>query len=155
VSAQLSLDPVLGWRVWRVGDDGLLEAVVWGSPWHPRQRFHASCEDAPSPFWPGSGLAPHRPPARDCECGIYAFKRRADAELLAREKVDGRPLALGRASLWGRVVETERGYRAEFAYPYDVEVLGGSSALAGLVRSRYAVDAAPAPPVVALHRGGG
>ena len=151
-----SLEPVVGWRIWRVGEDGLLRAVAWGVQWQPQARFDAVCEDTPSPFWHhGVAHAPHPAPERGCECGVYAFKERADAELLAREKVDREPLVLGRASLWGRVIETERGYRAQYAYPYDLELLGGSAALAHELRARYAVDVSLAPAVVALHTGGG
>src|SRR4051794_2555397 len=104
---ELLLEPILGWRIWRVDGDGLLRGLLWGSPWAPRERFEARCEDS-FPYW--SGLdAPHDAPCARCTCGIYAFKRRRDAELLGRERADGAPLALGRVSLWGRVIETERG----------------------------------------------
>jgi hypothetical protein len=147
-------EPILGWRVWRVDDDGLLSAVVWGARWEPRERFEAQCEDRAFPFWVGTA-PPHGAPWAGCARGIYAFKHRAQAALLAREKVDGAPLALGRASLWGKVLETERGYRAALAYPYDLELLGGSEVLAAQVRSLYAVDVSTAPAAVRLHRGGG
>ena len=144
-------------------ENGLLRAVVWGAEWTPRLRFEASCEDAPSAFWgspaafwgsPGDrGL--HPAPAPDCSCGIYAFKRREDADLLAREKAGHDLLVLGRVSLWGHVVESERGYRGEFAYPYDLEVLGGSEPAVRELRSRYAVDVSPGPAPIPLHTGRG
>jgi hypothetical protein len=151
VTRERRREPVLGWRVWRV-DDGLLRAVVWGTIWVPRARLDACCEDRP--FLPPGG-GDHRAPAQACECGIYAFKHRCDAELLAREKVDRDVLALGRVSLWGRVLETVRGYRAERAYPYDVELLGGTGSLAREIRERYAIDVSLGPAVVPLHTGGG
>ena len=57
-------------------------------------------------------------PETDCTCGIYA----ASLEVLEHEipgaSLWGWPrLAIGRVSLWGRVVQTERGWRGEFAYP--------------------------------------
>ncbi len=156
MSPEQSLEPIVGWRIWRIAADGVLCAVVWGARWEPQARFGARCEETPSPFWEhGATAAPHPAPSRDCECGIYAFKTRADALQLAREKVAQGPLVLGRASLWGRVFETERGYRAEYAYPYDLELLGGSVALAAELRNRYAIDVTPAPPVAPLHGGAG
>ena len=148
-------EPVIGWRIWRVRDDRLC-AVVWGTPWEPRTRFAAVCEDTPSPFWTEELLpAPHDTPGRVCECGVYAFQKRADADLLAREKVDHDVIALGRVSLWGRVLVAERGYRGQYAYPYDLVLLGGTEDLARRLRSLYAVDVECGPAVVPLHTGAG
>ena len=52
----------------------------------------------------------------------------------------GGPVALGLVSLWGRVVENVDGWRAEFAYPYDLTLVGGDDALARDLRRRYLVD---------------
>ena len=149
-------EPLVGWRIWRVVGD-TLRATVWPTEWPPLARFEAECHDRPSPFTePDAVPSAHRSPERSCDCGVYAFKRREDAELLAREKVDPQDvLALGRVSLWGRVIETERGFRAERAYPYDLLLLGGTEQLARKLRNRYAVDVslglAPRP----LHTGAG
>ncbi len=53
---------------------------------------------------------------------------------------------LGRVALWGRVIEHDRGFRAEFAYPQRLRLIcplclwrrgaGGSSACEAVVRSR-------------------
>jgi hypothetical protein len=158
-------EPLLGWRIWRV-DGGRLRAAVWGTEWPSRARFAASCEHAPASFWRvdpasnnvlqagfgGGEHGWHSAPDAGCECGVYAFERREDAELLAAEKAGGGAvLALGRVSLWGRVVVTERGYRAELAYPYDLEVLGGDDEVVRALRAAYAVDVAAAPAVASLH----
>ena len=147
MSPEHGAEPLVGWRVWRVVGDSL-RAAVWGTEWPPLARFEADCLDLRP--------AEHASPGRGCDCGVYAFKRRKDAELLAREKVDPKDvLALGRVSLWGRVIETERGFRAERAYPYDLLLLGGTEQLARKLRNRYAVDVslglAPRP----LHTGAG
>jgi hypothetical protein len=87
--------------------------------WPAGTRFEARC-------------AVHRDdaPACDHECGIYAFKTRALAEELLRRYTgvrhrygreyqelppvrQGRPIALGSVSLWGRIRARERGYRAQ------------------------------------------
>lgn len=43
-------------------------------------------------------------------------------------------------SLWGRVIENVDGWRAQFAYLYDIVLLGGDAATAREVRRRYAID---------------
>ena len=86
----------------------------------------------------------HGAPNSDHDCGIYACREREDAERLI-EQLDGRgrlPTALGRVSLWGRVIENTGGWRAQFAYPYDLELFGGSRELAAALRRRYGVDVA-------------
>jgi hypothetical protein len=155
LTASSSRDAIVAWRIWRVRGGGLC-AVVWGTPWLPRKRFEARCDGRPSPYWqPYGDRAAHHAPESACECGIYAFKARVDAELLAREKVDHDVIAVGRVSLWGHVLETEHGYRAEFAYPYDLVLLGGTDELARRIRSAYAVDVECADAAVQLHGGGG
>lgn len=148
-------EPVVGWRIWRVVDERL-RAVVWGTPWEPRVRFEAVCRAEPSIFWPDERFPPaHESPGLACECGVYALADREDAELLAREKVDGDVIALGRVSLWGSVLEGERGWRGRYAYPYDLVLLGGSEELARRLRALYAVDVECGPAVRPLHAGAG
>jgi hypothetical protein len=53
---------------------------------------------------------------------------------------EGRPIALGSVSLWGRILARERGYRAQYAYPYELFVIGGDEQIARELRDRYAVD---------------
>ena len=55
--------------------------------------------------------------------GIYAFKKLADL-LRALEASGLEAIAVvGEVSLWGTVIEFERGYRASFAYPYSFYLL--------------------------------
>jgi len=88
----------------------------------------------------------HDAPRAGHHCGIYAFRERADAEALLRQLLPvgpaaGRlPAAIGRVSLWGRVIENTGGWRAQFAYPYDLVLFGGEASLATELRNRYAVD---------------
>ena len=58
----------------------------------------------------------------DCSCGIYAFKDPADAfkylmQVRDRFLCRWTDVALGAVSLWGKVIDCERGYRAQYAYP--------------------------------------
>jgi hypothetical protein len=143
-------EPLLGWRLWHVrlqGEEYRLESFT---------RHHVS--------WPAmrrleAGCPAHRDgaPVVDHECGIYAFRTRELAENLLRRYTGvrqhyapgieappparrGRPLAIGSVSLWGRVLVREHGYRAQYAYPYSLELLGGDAHIARALRALYAVD---------------
>ncbi len=72
-------------------------------------------------------------PSETCVCGLYAW-------LSARELADAdaptwtsRPIVVGAARLGGRLIVTERGYRAQLGYP--VAVLDPQ----GVVSPAYAV----------------
>jgi hypothetical protein len=60
----------------------------------------------------------------------------------ARRSGGDRPAvyAVGRVSLWGRVVEHERGYRATRAYPFDLFLPAQHRALAIPLAARYGVE---------------
>jgi hypothetical protein len=147
---ELRIEPIVGWRLWHVRlheDDYRLESFTWHHvSWPARGRFEAHCSlhqaDAPVPGH---------------ECGIYAFTTRELAEDLLRRYTGvrqhcgrpdrelpplrhGSPLAIGRVSLWGRVVARENGFRAQYAYPYELFLIGGNEAIARALRARYAVD---------------
>jgi hypothetical protein len=68
----------------------------------------------------------HVAPDESCRCGIYAAATATEAA--ASVTVPARPReeivhhVIGRVSLWGTVVECERGWRAERAYPSSLAV---------------------------------
>ncbi|HLM09150.1 MAG TPA: hypothetical protein VK307_05540 [Thermoleophilaceae bacterium] len=141
-----SFEPILGWRVWHVepGADGA-RLLSWSqsAEWPVARRMDAGCR---APLGLGWRRPAHGAPRAGHRCGIYAFRERADAERLLLEAGPagagrGRlAAALGRVSLWGRVFENTRGWRAEFAYPYDLLLFGGDQRLAAELRAGYAVD---------------
>jgi len=55
----------------------------------------------------------------------------------------GCPIAIGSVSLWGRILARENGFRAQFAYPYELFLIGGQDDLAHELRRLYAVDVWP------------
>ena len=145
-----SIEPVLGWRLWHVrlhNDEHRLESFTMHHvSWPAGSRFEARC-----------AVHGESAPAHEHECGIYAFKMRVHAEELLRRYTgvrhrygreyrelppvrQGRPIALGSVSLWGRILARERGYRAQFAYPYELFIIGGDEQIARELRDRYAVD---------------
>jgi hypothetical protein len=83
----------------------------------------------------------HAAPKWNCECGIYAFAGLQQDEALElspqfyhRGPVDRVMRVAGVVQLWGRVVQHEHGYRAEYARP--LKMLAGPS----LTRLRVAGD---------------
>ncbi len=106
------VDPVLGWRVWRVvrcKGRYLLASLFNNVVWMPGEALDARC-------FAIIRLPRHSSPDLKCHCGVYAARRDAvDWELVGRRALT--PLVVGRVSLWGPVVEAERGWRAEHGYP--------------------------------------
>lgn len=56
------------------------------------------------------------PPAQGCQCGAWAFKR-GILFTIDGYRSQGETLVMGHVALWGRVIEHEQGYRAQYAYP--------------------------------------
>lgn len=110
-------EPIQGWRVWNVSDgpEGpLLHPAGSGvDVWRPNVPVEARCGAAPLTSL-GIGR-PHEAPDMRCTCGIYAA-RSLDAFDRPRPAWPPSPV-VGTISLWGTVVEHERGWRARFAYP--------------------------------------
>lgn len=107
------------WAVARRDGETLLESTAagfWsGMPaWSPHVRFEARC------------LARRRCPGaptigRHHGCGIYGLSSRDAALEWARHIGRVRSnVVLGEVWLWGAVVEAERGWRAQYAYPASV-----------------------------------
>lgn len=113
LAVDLSFEPVIAWRAWaltgrRDGTGLLLRPVAGRSrPWKPLEIAEAACKAARF----------HAAPHVDCTCGLHATH---DAETLRKART---PAVLGRVALWGRVIEHELGYRAEFAYPQTLRLV--------------------------------
>ena len=81
----------------------------------------------------------HSAPWPACACGIWALSSRLEAlenagEYAAKRlhiEEDSAVFAIGRVRLWGLIVECERGYRAQYAYPESVELIRAGGAQAG------------------------
>jgi hypothetical protein len=105
------IEPVEGWRSWELerDDEGLrlvspLVEVGWpaGVPLEAACRRHAA-HDVPDP---------------ECSCGIYAV---VSPDALGT--VRGGVSVVGSIALWGRVVEHDRGYRGQLAYPQRLRLV--------------------------------
>jgi hypothetical protein len=122
------IEPIVGWRTWLVVEEGegfRLRSVVYDALWSPRTELVARCLHRAFPF-PWRRRAKHVPPGRGCGCGVYAAREPAEAA----SYLEGRTWAdalnvhrvIGTVSLWGRVVECTRGWRASRAYPKAIYV---------------------------------
>jgi hypothetical protein len=117
------LGVITAWRAWGVtmGKGGLrLKALGVSHVWEPRKMVDATCTKGKHPA-----------PRMDCECGVWAFKE-LDGLTSALNKYS-EVRVLGNVELWGRVIETENGYRAQYAYPSELWLLDESLEELGLV----------------------
>jgi hypothetical protein len=145
---ETSIEPVLGWRIWHVDPTpggSRLRSWAHSIEWPAGQKAEAHCRSILGlalPAWS------HSAPRKGHACGIYALRDRADAERMLHEigevgpAFNRLPAALGRVSLWGRMVENVGGWRAQFAYPYDLLLFGADDSIAAELRRDYAVDVA-------------
>jgi hypothetical protein len=128
VSAPDTIEPVVGWRCWRVHDtrDGfVLVSASNETRWPARLALEAACRSAPA----------HEPPQVACSCGIYAAKEPglvlgyfppvvSRAATIIAPAILGYDtvVVVGLVSLWGEVVEGVRGWRGRYAYPRELFV---------------------------------
>jgi hypothetical protein len=103
-----AIEPIRAWRVWRASTADVtghltLHSLGNGTPWKPREMLEARCS-----------LGAHAAPNAECTCGVYAHKTRKAAIRHART-IGG--AVVGEVELWGKVVEHEHGYRAQYARP--------------------------------------
>jgi hypothetical protein len=122
--------PVEGWRLWLAVqklDTLRLASVVYDVVWSPGKPLVAACFDRQrSHMRPWHTTRPtHAPPDPSCLCGIYAIDDPNKlSSYLGSSYVGRRALhrVVGRVSLWGTVIECERGWRATYAYPTHLYV---------------------------------
>jgi hypothetical protein len=144
----LSLEPVLGWRAWRlqrIGGVLTLCSLTRPDGWPPKEPMDAKCANHRGTSVPNQG----------CTCGLYAA---ATPEDLARSRMlNPDTCVVGAIAMWGTVVEHERGARSRFAYPARLRLVCGPclAAGAGAVDPKSVVDTAGAlKAVCARHRKG-
>ncbi|HWE82358.1 MAG TPA: hypothetical protein VG265_11960 [Gaiellaceae bacterium] len=123
-----STEVVYGWRAWRIvpyrlrsGDTvpRLTAMTARGGVWHPRERLRARCEVGVRSHHYESTADFHESPEPGCMCGVWATRELRDL----RREFDGIGFeCFGRVGLWGRVLEYQKGYRGQYAYPAQIVI---------------------------------
>lgn len=116
------LDAVVGWRAWIVVEQHRrlrLRSLIFPAVWQPGREFVAECRRRSLLPW-RRRTSRHEAPYEDCACGVYAAADLATAVHYLTTPCwegDGLLRVVGRVSLWGALVEHERGWRGSHAYP--------------------------------------
>jgi hypothetical protein len=146
------VDPIVGWRYWKVTPGGLASLNVRDSYWPPRRAYQAECRAAPIPM-PHSADAL---PSESCACGIYAARDLDTLKQLVYPYADAlfrqRRIAVGEVKLWGRVIEGRRGYRAQRAYPKSLYLVSRKHDEPWVRFSEVALEGAYGVPVGVLDK---
>jgi hypothetical protein len=109
------IEPIIGYRAWLYTEAGL-RSLVKPDVWPVRQRMEATCVHG------------HDVPDAGCTCGIWALRNPYDPLLVLRETFSRWPLhpvVIGSVKLWGLVGSGPRGFRAQYAYPGELCLVGG------------------------------
>jgi len=125
------------WRCFDVSTIGTLRSEN-GILWQPHKRFEAYCANNVH----SNHLATDPVPLDRCSCGIYCYKdvkdcfrhsgmtqRIRDAAVGYNDRLQ-RDVAFGHISIWGRIIEHEFGFRAQYAYPKELATTDAANAAA-------------------------
>jgi hypothetical protein len=128
------VSPIEGWRLWLATTDDAdairLTSVMQPIIWPVGEPVVATCRPRRSLFRSRRAEHPDLPsPVASCRCGIYAIDDPSRLSGFVDTNQGGRRYRnwiVGRASLWGTLIESDRGWRAALAYPtlLYVPVLG-------------------------------
>jgi hypothetical protein len=116
------------WNVVWADGELRLSSLLYRELWTPGSAHPARCRRTLAAL-PWGRLPLHDAPNVECRCGIYAVQTpsAALAYLTSEARTGERPpqRVIGTVALWGRIVEADRGWRAEFAYPVTLFVPAG------------------------------
>lgn len=141
-SCDFFIDPIIGWRAWGLVRNSseqlqltspvavpLSVAELNSTIWPTYEKMSARCLKVADP-------TRHIAPRYDCTCGLYAV-RTADKVFTTVASV-----VIGEVKLWGKVIEHEDGYRAQYAYPARLILDMMSRMMAGELSDAYGVPVA-------------
>jgi hypothetical protein len=124
-----SICMMTGWRAWRtasIAGTWRLKALGQETIWEPKKKMEAICKaDGVSIVDPmGLGSREHPAPFQSCLCGFWAFKNvEMLPEALVGQSHEHGATVIGSIHMWGHVIETDIGFRAEYAYPKELWLL--------------------------------
>ena len=126
------VEAIEAFRSWRVDpNDSYLHSQFYTCAWAPYRKMEAIC------------MSGEYCCAGSCDAGIYATKGPI-LDFLANVAPSGDSYCiLGKVWLWGRILECEDGYRAEFAYP---SLIYNTHARSAEFAQRYGVPLLLRPP---------
>jgi hypothetical protein len=142
-------EPIVGWRQWNFMYPHFLANLGNDTIYVPREKIEARCEE-----YSTIGTLVHRKdhseqpaPHLTCMCGIYAYKEKPRLLREIRKIYSGLRLVAnnryvpiyGEINLWGKVIEHEDGYRAQFGYPRRLWCTPAIEPLAGWIGYVYGV----------------
>lgn len=139
-------EPIVGWRQWNFMYPHFLANLGNDTIYVPREKIEARCEHCEQYSTidtsvlrkdHGALQAPHL----TCMCGIYAYKEkpRLLREITKNPYSGLSRLVYGEINLWGKVIEHEDGYRAQFGYPRRLWCTPALEPLAGWIGYVYGV----------------
>jgi len=107
----------------------------------PREKIEAHCEpySTPGTLVLRKDHSEQQAPHLTCMCGIYAYKEKPRLLREIRNSISGLRLVYGEINLWGKVIEHEDGYRAQFGYPKRLWCTPAIEPLAGWIGYVYGV----------------
>jgi len=113
-------DAFVGWRTWTAlphGDEWRLWSATRSTVWPACRPLVATCDRCGDP------------PGADCDCGVHSRREpgRLRPDLTTGDGTLGWNLlvpVLGRVVHFGRILESDDGWRSERAYPAHLYVVG-------------------------------
>lgn len=111
------LEPIIGYRAWRVDSGGNLMSTGLfyyghGGGWYPREPQASQC------YYDKLLHYGHKTPQEHCNCGYYAA-----SDFRNIMKGSGKYAAVGRVAMWGKIIQYTKGWRAEYAYPIEFKMI--------------------------------
>ena len=134
-------EPIVGWRQWNFMYPHFLANLGNDTIYVPREKIEARCEQYSTigTLVLGKDPSEQQAPHLTCTCGIYAYKEKPRLLREIGKTNSGLRLVYGEINLWGKVIEHEDGYRAQFGYPKRLWCTPAIEPLAGWIGYVYGV----------------
>ncbi len=139
------IEPVVAYRAWNVinNNPDFLYSCGWScAQWKPNEILTAIHDgySSNSLVCRGMDRCPGSTASR-VKCGIYGMK-------IPRTIPFGNSVfweTIGEVYLWGLIIEHEKGYRAEYAYPKCLYLVGVNDKQIKMIASNYRIPAVEQP----------